>query len=173
MLLAGAVGMISETVLLLYYQSTSGVLFQNIGILLMTFMIGLTLGAFVIDKLCTRRRKAQKNTSWLGPSLLAGFGLFNVLIYYGISIEMQGGLALTSLMLIVAGTFVSGIFAFVSINNADTGKGVMTWLYPADLIGGSIGSVAAILFLIPIYGLLVTSTTGALMAISAIAFLRR
>lgn len=47
------VGMVLETLLILNYQSKNGVLFQNIGILLMMFMIGLTLGAFVVNKYFT------------------------------------------------------------------------------------------------------------------------
>lgn len=173
MLLAGAVGMISETVLLLYYQSTSGVLYQNIGILLMAFMVGLTLGAFIFNRLCTKRQLAEKNASWLGVLLPVGFGLLNVLIYYGIRIEMSGGLAVTSLMLILAGAFVSGIFAFVSLSGADTRKPIMTWLYSADLIGGAIGSVAAILILIPVYGMPTTSLLAAATACGVVIFLKR
>ena len=42
---AGFLGMVLETILILYYQVKFGVLYQDIGLLLMNFMAGLALGA--------------------------------------------------------------------------------------------------------------------------------
>ncbi len=173
MLLAGAVGMISETVLLLYYQSMKGVLYQNIGILLMTFMIGLALGAFIIDRLDKKRSSEWKHATWWGVALLAGLGLLNLLIYYGIRTEKPGGLALISLMLVLAGAFVSAVFALISLSRVDARRRAMTWLYSADLMGGAAGSVVAILFLVPVLGMSATSLLAAAMAGGAVIFMRQ
>jgi Kef-type K+ transport system membrane component KefB len=42
-LLAGFIGMTLEIILILLYQNKNGILFRDIGILLMMFMVGLSL----------------------------------------------------------------------------------------------------------------------------------
>ncbi len=172
MSLAGLAGMISETVLLLNYQSRNGVLYQDIGVLLMTFMIGLTLGAFITNKYLTASESADRKHTWLGAMLLLGFGILNIIIYYTIKFDFLNSLTSTSLMLILDGAFVSAIFAFISLNKVEERQNVMTWLYSADLIGGSIGSLVASLILLPVFGILTTAILTAAVAVCAVAFLR-
>jgi hypothetical protein len=69
------------------------------------------------------------------------------------------------------GLFVSSIFAFVSLWKLESRQKVMIHLYSADLLGGSLGSIAASLFLIPVYGILVTSIIMAAMVLLALLFL--
>ena len=57
--LAGFMGMILETMLILHYQVKSGVLFQNIGILLMVFMAGLTAGSLAMMKMAQKTAENQ------------------------------------------------------------------------------------------------------------------
>ncbi|MDZ4165100.1 MAG: hypothetical protein U1C55_08225, partial [Smithellaceae bacterium] len=47
---AGFLGMVQESILLLHYQLKHGVLFQDIGILLTLFMAGLALGAATVNQ---------------------------------------------------------------------------------------------------------------------------
>ena len=47
---AGFTGMVLETILILYYQVKHGVLYQDIGVLLMSFMAGLAVGAIIINR---------------------------------------------------------------------------------------------------------------------------
>lgn len=172
MSLAGLVGMVSETLLLMNYQNKNGVLYQDIGILLMTFMIGLALGAFIINKFFTDSESSANKHNWLGGLMLLGFGLLNVITYYAIKLDFLGSLVSTSMMLILDGIFVSAIFAFISLNRVEKRQKVMTWLYSADLIGGSIGALIASLILLPIFGILTTSLLTAAVAVCALAFLR-
>ena len=46
--MAGAIGMILETALLLHYQLKHGILYRDIGLLLMSFMAGLAIGALLM-----------------------------------------------------------------------------------------------------------------------------
>ena len=46
--------MILETVILLYFQTKSGILYQDLGILLTGFMAGLSFGAFAVEKIQSR-----------------------------------------------------------------------------------------------------------------------
>ncbi len=57
--LAGFIGMLLETMLMLHYQVKSGVLFQNIGILLMVFMAGLSIGSVAVMRLAGNGREAS------------------------------------------------------------------------------------------------------------------
>lgn len=172
MFLAGAVGMISETVLLLNYQSRSGVLYQDIGILLMTFMVGLTVGAFVTNKLITNRRSIGRKHRWAGAALILGFAVLNLVIYYTVGSGYLGSLLLTSLMLALVGAAVSAVFVYISLAGDGSGRKAMTWLYSADLFGGSAGSLIAILIFIPVFGILTTSVLAAVMAACALPFLK-
>ncbi len=172
MFLAGAVGMISETVILLNYQSSCGALYQDIGLLLMMFMTGLAAGAALTARLISKRQSAGRRNGWWGAIILGGLGLLNLLVYYGVKFDLLGGLAIASVILALDGAFVAGVFAFESLRGIDARTGFMSWLYSADLIGGCIGTVAASLFLIPIFGIPVTTLSGAAIAFLAIAFLR-
>ncbi len=172
MSLAGLVGMVTETVLLLNYQSRNGALYQDIGILLMTFMVGLTLGAFLVNRFFKTSQPAAKNLTRLGVLLILGTGILNVTIYYAIKFDFLSGLVPTSLMLMLDGLFVSAIFAFVSLNRVEGRRDAMTWLYSADVIGGSIGSLLASLILLPVFGILATSILTAAVAVFGLAFLR-
>ncbi|HUI30201.1 MAG TPA: hypothetical protein VLX91_08280 [Candidatus Acidoferrales bacterium] len=172
MFLAGSAGMISEIVLLLNYQSKNGILYQDIGILLMTFMIGLTLGALVINKSLGPSEPGARKRTWLGTLPILGLGILNVIIYYSIELGFLNSFLSTSVMLILDGAVVSGIFAFVSRSRVEEQHRAATWLYSADLIGGSVGSLVASLILLPIFGILTTLILTAAAAICALAFLR-
>jgi len=65
--------MVMETILILYYQVKHGVLYQDIGLLLMSFMAGLASGAFIINKAMLRRINNKKFSRWHGIALLIGF----------------------------------------------------------------------------------------------------
>jgi len=52
------VGMTLEVLILLYFQTKSGVLYQDIGILLTGFMAGLSFGAYETEKIYGRAPKA-------------------------------------------------------------------------------------------------------------------
>ncbi len=178
-MLAGLVGMVMETLLMLNYQSKSGVLYQDIGILLMSFMIGLTLGAFLVDRY-VRPKALIKQTGpghgsfagLAGLGLFVGFALLNAVTYYLFKSEYLNSLYSTSLLLILDGAFVSAIFALVALRETEDGKAIPIRLYSADLIGGSIGSLAASLYLIPIYGILPTAIMMAGAAMCGMVFLK-
>ena len=170
MFLAGAVGMISETVLLLNYQSRSGVLYQDIGILLMTFVVGLAVGAFVINRIFANRQPIRDRKRWLGAALILSLAVLNMVIYYAVASGYLASLVMTSSMLVLDGAAVSSIFAYISQTGGGRQKAAV-WIYSADLIGGSAGSLIAILVLVPVFGLLTTSVLAAAMAVCALAFL--
>ena len=153
---AGFMGMVLETILILYYQAKQGGLYQDIGVLLMSFMGGLALGSLTINKGMARLMNRGKAARWYGVGLLAGFGLLCLIITMAITLSALSGLLPTALLLAAAGFFVAGIFAFVSLYEIQDQKRMISSLYAADLIGGCAGSLLAGLILIPVAGLDIT-----------------
>ena len=57
------------------------------------------------------------------------------------------------MLLLVCGFLVAAVFAYASLDRAPDQTAVVSPLYSADLVGGSAGSLAAGLVLIPLLGL--------------------
>jgi hypothetical protein len=148
---AGFAGMALEAVLLLHFQTKSGVLYQDIGILLTGFMSGLALGAFAVEKIDRNPSKL------LGFALLAGFALLGGIVGWDINAGTGAGLFVCLGYLAVTGFLVSGLFAYTSLHERESQLGAITPLYAADLIGGCFGSILASLVLAPMAGMATTA----------------
>ncbi|QTA88903.1 Spermine/spermidine synthase domain-containing protein [Desulfonema magnum] len=179
--LAGFMGMVVETMLILHYQIKSGVLFQNIGILLMVFMAGLSAGSLAVMRLTLKMAGNQdpiqpdknlvfsRTVRWgIGSSLFTGFGILSLVFIVLLKSGYPSGLFLVSFFQFIAGFLVSGIFAFASLSGVQDQKLVVSPLYAADLLGGCIGSLLASLLFIPFLGM---EQTAAIMAVLALAAL--
>jgi hypothetical protein len=147
----GFAGMSLETVLLLYFQTKNGILYQDIGILLTGFMAGLALGAFAVGKTSARPAKA------VGFALLGGFVVLSGLVGWSIKSGTGAGLAECMAFLVITGFLVSGIFAYSGLRESESQLNAVTSLYAADLIGGCLGSLLTSLVLAPMTGLATTS----------------
>jgi spermidine synthase len=148
---AAFAGMVLETSLLLHFQTKNGVLYQDIGILLTTFMAGLALGAMAVAKigpLISRK---------FGTALLLGFALLSMAVGWEISSGRSAGIWETSGMLILAGFFVAAVFGYAGLYAAGNQQNAIAPLYAADLIGGCLGSLLASLLLAPLAGLAVSA----------------
>ncbi|HHE46367.1 MAG TPA: hypothetical protein ENL08_01520 [Bacteroidetes bacterium] len=171
--MAGFIGMVMETVLILHYQTKSGVLYRDIGLLLTAFMVGLALGAWTVERWMSRfsgsgdRGRAAdyhvkshgKGTVHrrMGAWLLIGFSVLILVVVIDIKTGIRTGIFSIASMLAVTGFFVAGIFAHTSLHGIADQRRVVSALYSADLIGGCIGSLVGALFMIPIFGLSITS----------------
>jgi spermidine synthase len=145
--IAGFEGMVLEIILLLNYQMHNGILFQNIGILIMGFMLGLTLGAWAINRI------KMKLT---GIILI----LLSIIIYLLLSsLIISGNINsfITSLIaLVISGFLTSGIFAYACGSEAEDQVKIVSPLYSSDLLGGVAGSVLANFIFIPLLGFGIT-----------------
>jgi spermidine synthase len=164
---AAFTGMVLETMTILYYQSASGVLFQNIGLLLMAFMTGLTLGSAFINILY-HRHTGKNIFRFTGLVFILLLGIINFLFGSAVKENFLGGLPGTFLFLLCAGFLVSGIFAFASFFKVKVQQDTISSLYAADLIGGCTGSLLSSIILIPMLGMCIT---GYLMGIISVIFL--
>ena len=149
---AGFIGMTIEIILILLYQNKNGILFRDIGLLIMAFMVGLSLGSYLINKIITIIKDRIKIQDWIGGLLFVGFSILILIVYFFIKVDFMNSLWIIFFILLLVGMFVSGIFAFASLYKVTNQQIVITQLYTADLIGGCLGSLVASLLLVPIYG---------------------
>ena len=147
---AGFIGMVLEIILILLYQNKNGILFRNIGLLIMAFMVGLTLGSYLINKLF--ELKKEKINNWPSSLLFISLSLFIFIIYFLIKSDLMNSLPIISAAILFDGILVSGIFSFISLYKVTNQQIVITQLYTSDLLGGCLGSLVASLLLIPTYG---------------------
>jgi spermidine synthase len=172
-------GMMLETLLLLHYQLKHGVVFQDFGLLLMSVMAGLAAGAWTVDRVAHLR---ATRASLLQRVSVAALALLAIVTSIGIRTGRGSSLVAIALMLFAAGASVAGVFACASLGgdrrNPRRGNHVgapvdqrrlVSPLYAADVLGGSLGSIAASLVLIPLLGLPLTAEwTAALVAVALI-----
>jgi spermidine synthase len=168
---AGLAGMVLETVLLLQYQTRRGVLFQDLGLLLTLFMTGLAGGAAVLDRLVplvSRRR----GLTWLtGAGCLAGLAALSLVTAGRIRAGAVEGLGETAVLMLATGFLVAALFAYTSLQRRPDQRAVVSPLYAADLLGGSLGSLAASLVLIPMLGLPASAALLALLLLLSVMLL--
>jgi spermidine synthase len=148
---AGFSGMLLETLLLLHYQSKSGVLYQNIGLLLTAFMLGLAAGSLLM---CIRQKR---NAARGLIVVIAAAMMLTTLGFVGISFgsESFSWLAACAL-LVLSGFFVGALFAQASFISQDSPHKAVSSLYAADLVGGCAGTLLGSLLLIPLAGVVGT-----------------
>lgn len=170
---AGLMGMVLETLLILHYQVKRGLLYQDIGGLLMSFMAGLALGAYAVDRRASLPVRFLRPLAHWGLLLLAGFAALGLAAGWRIRAGSPAGIAETALLLVSAGFLVSGTFAFAGMHGVADQKAAIGPLYGADLVGGCVGCLAAALILIPLAGLTVTAWTTLPLALLSALLLRR
>ena len=157
--LAAFAGMALDTVLLLHYQLTNGVLFQNIGLLVTAFMAGLTLGGALVGAVPWRRWAA------LGVVTLA---LLAVVTMAGVRAG-YGSLVFVSIAMAVVGLCVAGIFAHAARDDAAASARLVSPLYAADVLGGAAAAVIVPLLLVPAVGLIWTAAVAGVVALVSLA----
>jgi spermidine synthase len=149
----GMIGMILETVLLLYFQVKKGVLYQDIGLLLMSFMAGLALGAVVVERWTDSWSGGLRISRLTGGALMLAAVLLSGWIGWRIRSGAGASLAEVAVLQAAAGMLVSGVFAYASACGVPDQKRVIGPLYAADLAGGCLGSLTASMLLVPYGGL--------------------
>jgi spermidine synthase len=166
---AGFLGIVSESVLILAYQAKEGVLYQEIGLLLAAFMAGLALGAPILRDLILGTGVKKKRARGWGYALLSGFCLLGFVAIGTVTGGAAGGLLMTTVLLAAAGFLVGGLFAYAGLRGVREQKNVIGPLYAADLIGGCLGALCGSLALIPLLGL--AGTLAAMILLAALAIL--
>ena len=163
--LAGFIGMVLEIVLILHYQTSRGVLYQDLGLLLTLFMAGLALGSAAIHRRARRSASPSRLTgSWLVGAMVA----LNLVTASLLGAGLIRGLIETALLLLACGFLVAAVFAYASLHRRPDQRSVISPLYAADLLGGCVGSLVASLILVPLAGLTGTALVMAIIAMLAL-----
>ncbi len=150
---AGFSGMVLETVLFLYYQVKSGILYQDMGILLTCYMLGLALGAWAMDRCANRRGPLPFNKRAFLFGVVLLLGSFSFATGAAIHAGVRASLFLTGSLQFLGATLVSALFALASFEPKNSQEQVISPLYSADIIGGAAASLLGSFWLIPILGL--------------------
>jgi hypothetical protein len=159
---AGFCGMILQNVLLLHYQVKDGALYQDLGLLIASFMAGMALGAIFIP-----RCLFLPDRRW-GGLLLGGFFILATIIYFTIVQDGAAGILAIASLLAFSGFFTGSLFAYTTLGHAEEDSHTLfSPLYAADLIGGASGALLGGLLLIPLIGLdIPIQIVGALILLS-------
>ena len=129
---AGFAGMVLESALILDYQTASGVLFQDLGLLLTMFMGGLAAGAAVVD----RWVGSGQATRVMGVGLMIALAAQGLLLSVALHLGAGEGLVMASVMLLACGFFVAALFAYASLHERPDQRAMVSPLYASDLLGG-------------------------------------
>ena len=149
---AGFCGMLLETILILRYQIKSGVLYQDLGLLLTMFMLGLAVGAIAVDKYFDNRKPSLKQSRLMGSGLMLFFALLGLLVWLSQCTD-SGGIMATGILLMLSGVLVAAVFAYISLTNGTDRNNSISALYGADLIGGACGTLMGSILIVPIIGI--------------------
>lgn len=169
--MAGFTGMLMETNFILHYQVKNGVLFQNIGILLMMFMAGLSVGSYMIYAISQRSMKIYGIIlKQIGVWLLVGFVITNLTFIWLLEMNYSSGTITIAIFMFLTGFLVAGTFAYASLAGVREQKIIVSPLYASDLIGGCLGSLLGSLILIPFLGM-ETSALWLIVIVMATLFL--
>jgi spermidine synthase len=147
---AGLSGLVLEVVVLLHYQIQAGILYRDLGLLFTAFMVGLTLGGALLS----RNRQPGRRTGFV---ILAGLTLLAVSTAWVTAAGLETGLSVALGLVLAAGTLTAALLGYASRYRLPREQPLVGPLFAADLLGGSLGSVAATLLLIPLWGLPATS----------------
>jgi spermidine synthase len=164
--LAGGIGMVAESLLLLAYQARHGVLYQDLGVLLMAYMAGLAVGAATADWLRRRPRVVGAVSPRVLLAVLAGLATG---LGLALAVGADLGLPSAGYWLFAFGALTAAVFARLSAEAADQAAAAGP-LYGADLAGGCAGALAAGLLLIPLAGFVGTAVALGAAALLALVW---
>ena len=128
------------------------------------FMAGLALGAAAVDRLAAGRTPP----AFVGAAAVLAFAGLNLLVAWLIASGATLGLISTSFLLLACGFLVAAVFAWAGLRRRVDQRTVISPLYAADLIGGSLGSLIACLVLIPLAGIAASTALAAVLALAAL-----
>jgi len=153
--MAGFAGMVIEFAVLLRFQTASGILFRDIGLLLAGFMAGLALSP-VVGRWAARAARGGVMLALLFALLCSS----SALLFHW---EGMRSIFVGASWLLVTGCGVGALFCYAT--EKTEGKGAV--LYAADLLGGSLGALVGSLILLPSLGLDISALWVGVMALLA------
>lgn len=150
----GALGITLELILILAYQAVYGYIWQNMGILFGTFMLGLSLGSFFMNLRIVRRKSKKTDLAkLLVVSSLFAFTMPVILNWLSLkSVVLRPDLIYATFIALMAvtGSLVGAVFP--EGLRLHLRKGEAGFIYAVDLAGSAVAGIAASIFLFPLLG---------------------
>jgi spermidine synthase len=157
-------GMLLESVVLMHFQVTQGVMFQDVGLLVAAFMAGLAIGTWAM----ARDREGPCARPTHGRIVAGTLALAAVCLAFLLAASIAPTLGTASLMLAATGALVGAGFGWASLRAGADQRGAIAPLYAADLVGGGVGAVVGGVLLIPLLGLTTTMLVAGALALLAL-----
>ena len=168
--MAGLLGMVMQSALILHYQVKTGVLYRDLGLLFTLFMAGLACGSGAVHRLLGSVPRPPGRARTLSALVLAAFLVLGLAVAW-LADSPAAPIGFTSAGLFLSGCLVSALFACASLDRVEEQRRVVSPLYAADLIGGCLGSLAASLFFVPVLGIQLTALAAALLCLASLLLL--
>jgi spermidine synthase len=174
--IAGFCGMLLETILIFNYQIRTGVLYQDIGLLLTLFMFGLMLGASATARIANRLnispgRRPEYTMRVIGFASITTLVFTTCLIAWLLDGGYQMTLVSTGALLGLAGFFTAMVFVYSAMAVGQQTERSTAQLYAADLVGGGIGSLLGTLVWVPLAGLFASAWLAAIVCAAGMLLL--
>ncbi len=157
-LIGGFIEIVSEILLVLSFQVFYGYAYLQLGILITGFMVGLSIGSFLMTYLLERLANAYQWLIGIQVSYLI-YPLFLIFMFKSLDIGHWPARSVEFffLLLTLSAGFIGGFQfplstkLFISANKK--WKGQAGFLYGIDLIGSGAGAILASSFLVPLFGI--------------------
>jgi spermidine synthase len=179
----GCAGMALEIVLIFTFQNMYGYIYQMIGVIAGSFMLGLTLGGYWINHKIKHEQRLGINTliifeiilciySIMLPFLVQGLDVFQNLL---IVPKITAIVPYLYMLLVFGAGFITGLeFPLVShtlICNGYNSSAVAGWVDAIDHLGACAGSLFTGAMLMPLVGVYQTCFIVGLLKVSSCIFL--
>jgi spermidine synthase len=167
----GFVGMATDLVIVLSFQSLYGLVYHWIGLLLTAFMAGVAAGGWLSNRSVSGKRRDTRTFIGLEAAIVLFWALMP-LVLHGLqaAIDQLGVLGLSQAGLFalnaVAGFFVGAQFPVANrlwLTGRGTARGAAGALYASDLVGAFLGSILVSVLLVPVLGVVATCVLAVLL----------
>jgi spermidine synthase len=175
----GFAGMAADLIIIFAFQSLYGHVYYWVGLLITSFMAGLSLGGLLM----TRRLSASRPVRTTMLRLEVALFLFWILLPAALGtlysqVQDLGGSTLAQAVLFLlnalAGFLVGAQFPLANrlwLAGGESGSGTTGSLYACDLAGAFVGAVLVSVILIPILGIPATCLVAAVLKLSTFLLL--
>jgi len=158
----GTFGMTIETIVILVYQSFFGYLYQEIGLVLTSFMLGLAAGGSIVNYMIGKGRRPP--VIYVEIGIVAFCVGFAILIHPLLILSSMPGTSFISKIALLTLSALSGMLvgaqfplsAAVVLSKSDRLSKVAGSLYGWDLVGAVVGSLMTSIVLVPLVGVVAT-----------------
>jgi spermidine synthase len=172
---AGFTSIFVEIIVVLSFQIFYGYIYSMIGLIFTLFMIGLTVGAFIIQRIASEREISFKSLSWVQRFQVLYIIAFMIMIYaLSQNTFSEDYNIIITLFLITALSGLLGGMEFILANHLFLEKRTISRAgtgYSFDLFGACLSSILASAILIPILGIPTTLTMLLLLNLICLGFL--